>query len=259
MKWKKSFFLFCVFLLFAVTVCAQPKEITDNTKRIINNGSLFVQYGENTYYREYTAESYDEGALFANYEYKPEIKKNMMCLNADGSKEIVFEDIGVGNIYVSNEKMFLQGIDVSGRTYIYSVDLDEKNKKIFSEGKIEAIDEKNNLLICMRGDAIYNDTVLEMFTIDTLNEQQKIIKNNVRFEALDEDTIYYSDYEKIEGIKLHSISTNGSNDKILMKFNMSNIFEYYNKYDFYGFQQFEFLEDRILCSIGGFAGTGNIY
>lgn len=40
---------------------------------------------------------------------------------------------------------------------------------------------------------------------------------------------------------------------------MSSRFEYYNNYNFYGFQQFEFLEDKILCSIGVFAGTGNIY
>ena len=100
----------------------ESEESTETVEAIYELGELppmenkyFAEYGGNIYFRQYNADSFMEGALWAGYEYttEPMVAKNLMCMDAQGNISKVGTDYGYGVMYIME--------DASGEPAIYSV------------------------------------------------------------------------------------------------------------------------------------------
>lgn len=228
---------------------------------ILNNGNLFVKYKDNVYYRQYSKNNFIDKITFGksiDYNYKNESPKNMMCLYPDGSKKAVFSDNGIGNIYILNDRMYLQGLK-DDNYYIYSVDMIGNNKKDFGIGIIKAADENNNLIICERTNSESED----LFTINTeTGEENNLIstKSSLTFLALNDNKIYYMDnniewdLERLGQIMICSLNLDGSDKKLIVQTN-PDLYEASeaDKIDFVSVADIQFDDNYIYFSYGGYS------
>ncbi len=105
-----------------------------------------MKYGDYTYYREYQKDSFEEFGLDDYYEYKENAVKKMVRINEHGEKEELFDDTGLGKIFILNDTMYLTD---ENSHQLYSVDLHGQNRKGYSYpyGSIIYVDEENSKII----------------------------------------------------------------------------------------------------------------
>lgn len=226
----------------------------------INNGGLYVKYHGYTYYRRYHADSFDATGLWGDYTALVGASKDMMRLKEDGTPEVAFTDDGFGDIYISNNRMYLQRPSDYG-TVVYSVNLDGSNRKDLFSGSIQGIDEASDTLVCI---LINEDYSHELVTVDTATG--RVTKLDLANPcstvlAVRNGFIYYLGevpYEEsvLGKIKLCRVAVDGKQELLLVE-NDANL------YDFETFGAeipcIQFVDDTIYFSYGGYAGTGYFY
>ncbi len=232
------------------------KNISDNESvkpsilEISNNGKDYVQLGDYTYYREYGKESFREYGLGHNYEYTENNSKKMVKISEHGEKEELFEDTGVGEIFILNNRMYLKEND----DQLYSVDFAGKNRKNYSKGNFKYVDEKNNKII-------YSDLNNNIVIINSLDKEEFIIPNS-EFILYDKENfiIYFCEQTNLrdndnDTIALGAVNIDGSDKKILK--NISR-----NDEDMLSpleIIHIQLKDDYIYLSYGSFEGTMRAY
>ena len=240
------------------TVTKTPEPIKAS---VINNGGKYVGYNDKVYYREDNKDSYDSDGIFGEYMNVPGSSKNMVCKNKDGSKDIAFSDTGFGEIYISHNRMFLTKYKDTYSPTIYSIGLKGENVKEFGYGIILGIDEKSNSLVCQLNNA---DGVYQLQVIDTVTEQITALNLKNPFMSvvtIHDGVIYYTgevEYQDSElgKVKLCSVNVDGTNELLLYE-SEPDLYDYSS----YGTQVpcFQFIDDKLYFSYGGYAGTGYFY
>ncbi|MBD5549241.1 MAG: hypothetical protein HDQ97_17960 [Lachnospiraceae bacterium] len=106
------------------------------------------------YYRQYHRDSFEEAALYADYKPIADTDKEIVCIDADGEKTVLFSDKGYGNIYLIGNRfymteMVIRVMDDKDYTYpnIYSVDMQGQNRIDYGYGEIYASDMDRKVLI----------------------------------------------------------------------------------------------------------------
>ena len=238
-------------------------ENTTEAESAVNNGGLYVEYRGVTYYRQYQADSYAETGLFCSYDPIPDSMKTMMMLeNGKDPAEAkeAFQDAGDGNIYIWNDRMYLQKYTQNGQT-VYSVKLDGSDYKEIGTGRMEGLDEENGILVCTLADEN------EMYQLQTYDMKSGTI-NNCTLEnpctkvlKVEDGVIYYegeAEYEKAQAgeVRLCSVNSDGSGDKLLAV----------TSGDLYEFPDapceitcFQIAGEQIYFSYGAYGGTGHFY
>lgn len=101
------------------------------------------------YYRQYHKDSFEEAALWADYEPTAGADKEIVCIDTDGEKTVLFSDQGYGDIYLIGERFYMTE-EVDGDylySNIYSVDMQGQNRIDYGDGKIYAFDRDRKVLI----------------------------------------------------------------------------------------------------------------
>ena len=87
-----------------------PAQYTDDLSLLADmryTNSTYVYQDGKVYYRRYHADSYEEAALGGEYHAIPEKKKEMVCVDADGTETVLFTDEGYGDIYLVDNRFYL--------------------------------------------------------------------------------------------------------------------------------------------------------
>ena len=114
----------------------------------------YVCRDDKVYYRQYHKDSFEEGAVFSNYQAIAGTKKEIVCMDADGKKTVLFSDQGYGNFYLVGDRFYMteKVIKVQGDVeydspHIYSVDMQGQNREDYGDGEICVVDTDRNLLV----------------------------------------------------------------------------------------------------------------
>lgn len=235
------------------------KEDLDNT--VLNNGGLYVKYNGNVYYRRYTADSYSSDGIWGTYESIAGSKKDMICLKEDGTTKVAFRDTGNGNIFIYNNKMYLERYEEDYLSSVYSIDLDGKNEKHIGTGRIEGIDEEKGILVCTLVD---ESNTYQLYQLDCASG--KLSKYDLEIPCIEvvsikDGVVYYLgevDFDKSQlgEIKLCSVAVDGK-DQVLLVQTEPDLYEYGDRGTIVPCIQF--VEDTIYFSYGAYGGTGNFY
>lgn len=116
--------------------------------------STYVCQDDRIYYRRYHEDSFEEAALWGNYDPVPEKKKEIVCIDEDGKETVLFTDEGYGDIYLLDGRFYMTEIKtekedgaVYNRERLYSVDMRGKNRIGYGNGSIFAIDKERHVII----------------------------------------------------------------------------------------------------------------
>ena len=108
----------------------------------------YAKWDDNIYFRQYNAESFEEGALWADIGYtaEPLVEKSLMCMDAQGNLTKVGTDYGYGPMYIidvdgNGPRIYSTLLEQDGLYKIYSCDLSGGDVKYLysSEDSIEFI------------------------------------------------------------------------------------------------------------------------
>ena len=125
-----------------------PAQYTDDLSLLADmkyTNSVYVYQDGKVYYRRYNEDSYENAALWGNYDFYPipESKKEIVCVDADGVETIQFEDEGYGDIYLFNKRFYMTDGKLND-TYtgkrLYSVDMQGNGRIDYGDGSIYAVD-----------------------------------------------------------------------------------------------------------------------
>lgn len=108
------------------------------------NNTYAYQEGK-VYYRKYHEDSYEETALWANYDFIPGTQKEIVCIDSDGKETELFIDEGYGDIYLINGRFYMT--DGSVDRQLYSVDMQGNDRINYGDGEILVIDREKNIII----------------------------------------------------------------------------------------------------------------
>lgn len=247
-----------------VSVTEAPSNVDNNTKEevvVSNNGGLYVGYGDKVYYREYTKDSYESKGIFGNYEDIPDAKKNMVIKNKDGSVEVAFTDTGFGDIYISNNRMYLNQYSEEYRWVIYSVGLGGEDRKDIGNGSVKGIDNQGQNLVCeMSGEG----NTYQLVKIDGVTGQVTPYELENKFSSfvtMKDDVIYYLaevPYEESQlgKLKLCRVNVDGTKEVLLYE-SEPDLYEYGDMGT--EIPCYQFVEDKLYFAYGGYGGTGHFY
>ena len=136
-----------------------PVQYTDDLSLLADlkyaNYTYAYQDGK-VYYRRYHEDSYEEAALYGEYGAIPGTKKEMVCVDADGTVTELFTDYGDGSIDLVDNRFYLterrkKENTQYGRTEtvrcLYSVDMQGNDRIDYGEGYVCKIDKNRKIII----------------------------------------------------------------------------------------------------------------
>ena len=247
-----------------------PVVYTDDLSLLDQMGQTDCSYAYrngNVYYRQYHKDSYEEGALWGIYQATAGTDKEIVRIDADGEKTVLFHDKGYGNIYLMGERFYMtelvsrRGEDDVERTYpnLYSVDMQGRDR----------IDYGEHGLICFV-DWDKNRIVMSFYMEDTRETVFSVLNTeNGELTVLPLDTVMYRtfwDYHDGwcyfeedcgDGIyRIVAVSLTGERREIIALTSDQAAEEYgYRE----GICDLRVEGERIYIVFGGYAGSGNFY
>lgn len=125
---------------------------------VYNNGGRYVQHAGDVYYWEYWAECLEPSGIWGEFPEVPGIRRSMMRLNADGTREGLFVDNGYGDIWVLGGRFYLTWLDDDYTPQIFTAAIekgsamgDAKDRRALGPGEIFAVDEARGLAVASVG------------------------------------------------------------------------------------------------------------
>lgn len=182
-----------------VTIIHTTEEITYSDEethiQYTDDLSLLDQMGQTdfyyayrdgkVYYRQYHKGSFVEGAESTYYYPAAGTDKEIVCIDVDGGKTVLFSDKGYGNIYLIGERFYMTELitrkeDDIEETYsnIYSVDMQGKNRVDIGFGEIMAVDQDRNILVL----TLFSEYTGEgaYFVLDGMSGEMTLLTYNPR-------------------------------------------------------------------------------
>ena len=209
-------------LLIMLTGCGTTKEKNEEEKsnntsnneqsneakqdeEVTTNVAEFVKYKDATYFWKLSANSRENTGLFAKYSTNQNTKNELIKLDSSGNQTTVLTEKALGNICISNDKIFMQGTESESGSYnkIYSTDMNGENKKEYQKGEI--IKSIKGYVICQ------NENI---FAINTKTDEIVNLKEKANVIDVIDNVIYYSDDTESNTLKIGTIKDNKDNGTI---------------------------------------------
>lgn len=180
-------------LLIMLTGCGTTKEKNEEEK------------SNNTSFWKLSANSRENTGLFAKYSTNQNTKNELIKLDSSGNQTTVLTEKALGNICISNDKIFMQGTESKSGSYnkIYSTDMNGENKKEYQKGEI--IKSIKGYVICQ------NENI---FAINTKTDEIVNLKEKANVIDVIDNVIYYSDDTESNTLKIGTIKDNKDNGTI---------------------------------------------
>ena len=135
-----------------------PAQYTDDLSFLSDmkyTNSTYVYQSGKVYFRRYHEDSYEEAALYGDYGAIPGTKKEMVCVDADGTVTELFTDYGDGDIYLIDNRFYLTEWKEENTDYgythtarcLYSVDMQGNNRIDYGEGYVFTVDTERKIII----------------------------------------------------------------------------------------------------------------
>lgn len=106
------------------------------------------------YYRRYHENSFEEAAMWGNYDSVSGTEKEIVRIDEDGAETVLFIDKGYGDMYLLNDRFYMTEMatrNEDGAVYhqkrLYSVDMQGEDRIDYGYGGIFAIDETRNIIV----------------------------------------------------------------------------------------------------------------
>lgn len=235
----------------------------------------YAKWDDNIYFRQYNAESFEEGALWADigYSAEPLIEKSLMCMDAQGNLTKVGTDYGYGPMYIidvdgNGPRIYSTLLDQDGLYKIYSCDLSGGDVKYLysSEDSIEFIQRYETKISFMSGmfDECYIDLVTKEVKAVNLGKY-----SSGEWIGMDEDGMYFM--VGVDGEEFHICRTTYYGDvKVLAKIPETDIIteEYMDLFvdeegKLWGISDIaisdaDFIGDKIYFMIMSYSGSGHM-
>lgn len=245
-----------------------PIVYTDDLSLLDQMGQTDCSYAErdgNVYYRQYHEDSYEEGALWGIYQATAGTDKEIVRIDADGEKTVLFHDKGYGNIYLMGERFYMTEL-VSKKdkdtertcTNVYSVDMQGRNRIDYGEnGSICFVDwDKNYIVMGFLEDTF--DTVYRILNVEK-GELTVLPLDSAKYRTFWDyhDGWCYFEENSGDGIfRIVAVSPEGERREVIALTSDQNTEEY-------GYRE-EICDlrvegERIYIVFGGYAGSGNFY
>ena len=168
----------------------------------------YAEWEGNIYFRRYSDEDIEKGALWANFSYIPDTEKELMCLKPDGTLTQVGTDYGHGTMFIAGGRLYSQryikrkssaGND-SYDSVVYSCELDGSDVTEYISYGVLAL--RGDWIICetrnagMEGLAVINvQTGQERVLVDAQEQGLVDVEKQYSFldylEATEEEIFYY--------------------------------------------------------------------
>lgn len=114
---------------------------------------LYAEWEGNIYFRRYSDEDVEKGALWAEFDDIPNTEKELMCLTPDGELTQVGTDYGCGSMYIVNGRIYSQkkvwegdANNRIGEYIVYSCNLDGSDVREYDSDTILAV--RDDKVIC---------------------------------------------------------------------------------------------------------------
>ena len=256
---------------------------------------LYAEWNGNIYFRRYSDEDIEKGALWASFGYVPNTEKEIMCLESDGTLTQVGTDCGHGTMFIVGGRLYSQRYikrknsagDDSYDSVVYSCELGGSDVTEYVSYGVLAL--RGDWIICetrnagMEGLAVINvQTGQERVLVDV--QEQGLVGVEKQYSFLDylgatEEEIFYYIHSGVHGdfdwgnpgadedLVLYSVDYDG-NIRELTAVTCKEYMEYGSEIgDEFGFPMdatlhihcFKILEDDIYFNVGSDNGSGQMY
>lgn len=246
-----------------------PVVYTDDLSLLEQMGQTDCSYARrdgNVYYRQYHEDSYEEGALWGFYQATVGTDKEIVCVNADGEKTVLFNDQGSGDIYLIGNRFYMTEVVVEKvedmewtHTKVYSVDMQGRDRVDYGEnGSVCFVDLDKNCIVMQ---FYREDSREKVYTVlNTVNgeviELPLDTDNNCFFWDYHDGWCYFEE-DSGDGIcRIVAVSLEGKRREIIALMSDRTTEEY-------GYREsvcdLRVEGERIYIVFGGYAGSGNFY
>lgn len=134
----------------------ENRYLLKSVKEAFNNGGEYVRKGESIYYWKYNKDSFDKTAFYADFPRMTGENNQLVRRLDDNTETVVYQGSGYGNIFIYGGRFYLTGSSLRATSwsepcepFIYSIDMEGKDRKDFGPGRILDMDEENGFLVCM--------------------------------------------------------------------------------------------------------------
>lgn len=246
-----------------------PVVYTDDLSLLDHTGQTDCSYAGRdgkVYYRQYHGDSYEEGALWGIYQATAGTDKEIVCVNADGEKTVLFNDQGSGNIYLIGDRFYMtevvvEKVDDTEWTHdkVYSVDLQGRDRVDYGEnGSICFVDLDKKCIVMQ---FYREDSREKVYTVlntanDELIELPLDTDNNCFFWDYHNGWCYFEEDSQDGICRIVAVSLDGKRREIIALMSDRAAEEY-------GYREsvcdLRVEGERIYIVFGGYAGSGNFY
>lgn len=236
-----------------------PVQYTDDLSLLESTEYIDHNYAYRdgkVYYRQYHADSFmNDNGVWGYYPPSRDTDKEIISIDANGTKNELFSDKGYGNIYLIGERFYMTEQNATG-SCVYSVDMQGQNRVDYGPGSVYAADVEKGILLLEWRDS---DTWWEYYYILNCKTGEKKLLADAYYGDLIfctyQDGWFYFDWHLYSNAcSLTSISLDGEHREII-SLTSENKDLGYPEHIF----QVELSADRIFFCFGGYAGSGNIY
>lgn len=243
----------------AAAVETAAEETAAEEAAVVTGEAAWVfRTADGIYYWKYTAESFEETALFANYKAVPGVKNQFVFRGTDGTEKVLFEADGYGAVVIAGDRLFYESaMDEQGGTEIRSCTLDGQDVVTLGEGELLFGTDDGKAVIC---DVM---TQMRIDRIEAADHTRTVLAEGAAYLDHKGDVIYYQPQEAdseaavLGQVTLSQMQTDGSGQKNL----------YTTAPDLYedtmqGSAEIARLivrEDKIYFSYGSIAGSGMFF
>lgn len=233
----------------------KDKEAALLKEEAATDGSAFVCYQGNWYYRQYSAEDFEPSALFGEY---PSVKgqpKEMVRLKPEGEQEVIFSDNGAGDIYIVKDRMILTDNENTWDVSAYAADLEGNEVRRFESSYPVASDRERGLVFFMNVQRGFFSWNVETDEVQRFEEDGT---NNNFYQGKGEKNVYYAARQESGDVVLWAIDLDSMEKRQLA------VFEDEATPDGFVTEGFSVIDvqelgDEAFVLTGGYAGTGNFF
>lgn len=246
---------------------AAPVQYIDDLSLIEglkDTNNIYAYQDGKIYFRKYHEDSYEEAALWANYNFIPGTQNEIVCIDSDGKEMELFTDEGYGDIYLINDRFYMTDGKLQEESgvvdrQLYSVDMQGNDRIDYGDGEVLAIDrEKNIIILKMR-----EQDGTGYYTLNYKTGQKKTIfldsnDFHTHFWAYQDGWLYFTELEIEDSVmdRLCAVSLDGEQSEIIALTSDRNKDPHsYNE----TIVDVEVDGDRIYLIFGGYDGSAYVF
>lgn len=207
-----------------------PVQFSDDLSLIEDmkyRDSIYAYQEGRVYYRRYHEDSFEETALWGNYDFIPETQTEIVCIEPNGKETVLFADEGYGKIYLLHDRFYM----TDARVYeedgalcrdrrLYSVDMQGNDRIDYGNGEILVIDRERKIMILEMWERETFQSFYRVMNYET-GEMKSLNLNStddelVQIKYYQDGWLYYEKYKRGDAVvsRLCAVSLEGEQKEI---------------------------------------------